>query len=111
MGCSAVVSCACELVQLFSVVFYVVRSVHKSDSRLVTNKTRNKWRAVAKGGHKTIQIHVFEMMHVFPPDRRREREGTTHALQVKSIPSRKNTLIVCESARGLGVMHRLHPTS
>jgi len=41
---SAVVFCACEIIQLFSVVFYVVRAKH--DFRLVMNEASNKWRPV-----------------------------------------------------------------
>ena len=42
----AVVFCACEITLLLYAVFYVVRSDHKLDFRLVTNKTPNKWRSV-----------------------------------------------------------------
>jgi hypothetical protein len=37
----------CEVIQLFSVVFYVVTAVYKFDFRLVINGEPNKWRPVA----------------------------------------------------------------
>jgi hypothetical protein len=42
LGWSAVVFCACETMQLFSVVFCVVRAMYKFDFRLVTNGTPYK---------------------------------------------------------------------
>jgi len=45
-GSSAVVFCACEIIQLFSVLFYVFRAKHKFDFRLVMNEALNKWRPV-----------------------------------------------------------------
>jgi hypothetical protein len=36
------VVCACEIIQLLSVVFCVCRAVHKSDLRRVINETPNK---------------------------------------------------------------------
>jgi hypothetical protein len=39
---------ACEVLQLFSVVLYVVRDVHKFDFRLFINETPNKWRPVER---------------------------------------------------------------
>jgi hypothetical protein len=40
--------CACKVIQLFSVVFYVVRAVHEFDCRLVIKETPNKWRPVER---------------------------------------------------------------
>jgi hypothetical protein len=40
--------CACETIELFSAVFYVVTAVHKSDLGLVINEITNKWEAVKK---------------------------------------------------------------
>jgi len=37
VGLNAVVFCACEVIQLFSVVFCVLRGVHKFDLRLATH--------------------------------------------------------------------------
>lgn len=39
---SAVVFSACEIITVFSVVFYVVRVVQKSDFRLILGETPNK---------------------------------------------------------------------
>ena len=63
--------CACEMIQLFSVMFCVVRSVHKFDFRLVINYTSNKCRPVEEG-HAVIDVRVFDTVHMFSPDRRRE---------------------------------------
>jgi hypothetical protein len=43
LGRSADVFCACQIIQIFTVVRYVVRAVHKLDFGLLTNETRNKW--------------------------------------------------------------------
>ena len=48
-GWSAVASCACTIMQVFSVAFYLIRTVHKFDFRLVMNDTPNKWRTVGRG--------------------------------------------------------------
>ena len=42
LGRSAVVFCACEIIQLFSVQFYVHRAVHKCNFRLVINGEKKK---------------------------------------------------------------------
>jgi hypothetical protein len=34
--------CACEIIQLFSAVFYVIRAVHKFNFGLVINETTNE---------------------------------------------------------------------
>jgi hypothetical protein len=36
------VFCACDIIQLFSVLFYVVRAVQKFDFRFVTKETSKK---------------------------------------------------------------------
>jgi len=46
---SEVVLCASEIIQQISVVFCVVRDVHKCDFRFVTNETPNKYRPVERG--------------------------------------------------------------
>jgi hypothetical protein len=43
---SAVAFCVCEITQLFSVVFWVVRAVHTFDFRIVMNESPNKWRPI-----------------------------------------------------------------
>jgi hypothetical protein len=55
------VFCACEIIELLSVVFYVVKAVHMVDFKLVINKTPNKQRLVfvKKLGHVVIETHVF----------------------------------------------------
>jgi hypothetical protein len=44
LGWNAVVFCACEMLDLFSLGFCVVRAVHKFDFSLVMKETPNKWR-------------------------------------------------------------------
>ena len=46
LGRNSVVFCACEIIQLFSVAFCVVRAVHIFNFRLVINEISNKWRPV-----------------------------------------------------------------
>jgi hypothetical protein len=43
------VFCACGVIQLFSVVFCVLRAVHKFDFRPVINETPNNWRPMERG--------------------------------------------------------------
>jgi hypothetical protein len=60
-GWRAAVFCACEIIQLFSVAFYLVRAVLKFNFRLVTNE-RKKLR------HAVVQTHFFwEDPYGFPP--------------------------------------------
>jgi len=43
---STVVFCACEITQLYSEVFWVVRAVHTFHFRFVMNEARNEWRPI-----------------------------------------------------------------
>ena len=43
-GRSVVVFCACKIIELFSIMFYMVTAVNKFDFRHATNDTPNKWR-------------------------------------------------------------------
>jgi len=61
---------ACEIIQLFSVVFCVFRAVHKFDFRLVVNETPNKWRPVE--GRAVIDTRDLDTIHMFSPHRRGE---------------------------------------
>jgi hypothetical protein len=71
-GWSAIVSCTCELILLFFVVFNVARTVHKFDFRLVIHWTPNKWWPADndKGSHRHIfgRIYMFSP-HGYPPDK------------------------------------------
>ena len=77
-GWSAVVFCACEIIELFSVVFCVVRTVQKFYSMSVLNGTRNKWRPVFITETFVMQGHriVFVTGSVFSPDRLGDCYGT-----------------------------------
>jgi hypothetical protein len=68
----AVVFYECQIVELFSVVFYVVRVTHKFDFRFVINK--NKLR------HAVIKTRVIDMIYMFFLYSRRECEGTQPTL-------------------------------
>jgi hypothetical protein len=80
----------------------MVRAVHKFGFRLVINEKLNKWRPVARSC--SDKDSFFDSMYVFPPELRRERRcaGHMHSLEEK--------FVVCESARGMGVIHKLFPT-
>jgi hypothetical protein len=57
---------ACEIIQLFFVVFSVVRVVHKFDFRLVINEIPNngdQWNEC----HAVSEIHVFGRIYTFFP--------------------------------------------
>jgi hypothetical protein len=58
------VFCACELIQLFSVVLCVVSVAHKFVFRLIINETPIKWRQ-CKEGHVVIETHVFDRIYMF----------------------------------------------
>jgi hypothetical protein len=64
------VFCACEIIQLPSVLFSVARAVNKFDFRLVINETPNKWRPVEDRA--VIETRVFDRISVFSSYRRRE---------------------------------------
>ena len=68
LGWSAVVSCACEKLQLLSVVFYLVRSL-TSDLAWTKQLTNgDQWRA----GHTVTASNVSDAIHMFAPDRCRQ---------------------------------------
>jgi len=71
---SAGMFCMCEIMQLFSVVYYVGTDLHKLDCRLVTNETTNKYRPAEK---KAIQWQ--RLTH------RRECKGLAQAVQANCI--------------------------
>jgi hypothetical protein len=74
-GWSAVVFCACEIIQLFSLVFCVVRAVHNFDFRLVINEEKLR-RAL-------IETHVFwKDLYVFAFPSSRMLRDCTQAVQV-----------------------------
>jgi hypothetical protein len=63
------VFCACEIIQLFSVVFCVVRDVHKFDFRLVINETTDKCQPVERS---CSDGHVFDRISMASLDRHRD---------------------------------------
>lgn len=63
--------CACKIINLFSVMLYLVRAVHELDFRLVIKDKPNIWRPV-ESGHTVIGIHVFDMIYMLSFDRRYE---------------------------------------
>jgi hypothetical protein len=71
VGRSAVVFCACKIIHLFSVVFFVSRAFHKFDIRLFIKETPYKWRPMGKS-HAVIGTPVFDRISIFFPDRFRE---------------------------------------
>jgi hypothetical protein len=64
------VFCACDIVQLFSVVFCVVRTVNKFDFRHVINETPNKCQPMER--RSCSDGHVFDRICMFSPDRHRK---------------------------------------
>ena len=66
--------CACGIIQLLSVVLYVVRIVHKFYFRPVVNETTNKCRPVfvLKNTSGSREIHVFDKVCMFSPDHHRQ---------------------------------------
>jgi len=65
LGWSAVVFCGCELIHSLHAVFYVVRTVHKFDFRVVINETPNKW-PLERGS--CSDTHVVDRTSIcFPP--------------------------------------------
>ena len=71
---------ACEIVQLFSVVFCVVRSSHKVCCRLFTNETPNKWQPWKEGRALFMRGTIF-----FPPTFFAVFRDSNHAAQVTCI--------------------------
>ena len=70
------VFCACELIQLFSVVFCMLRAVHKFDFGLVTKRK----------GHAVTENRIFDRIYRFSPrPSSRVLRDSTHAVQVNCI--------------------------
>ena len=71
---STVVFCGCDIIHLYSVLFCVVRAVHKFDFGLIMKKTPKKWRPVffKTLRHVVIETDVFDRTCKFSPDSRRE---------------------------------------
>ena len=63
LGWSAGVLCAYNI-KLFYVVLCVTRAVHKSDLRLVTNETPNKWRPVERTSCSDIDSCFWQDLYV-----------------------------------------------
>jgi hypothetical protein len=82
---SAVVFCACEAVQLFSVLFCVVRVVHKLDFGLVINETPNKWRPVERRSCSDRDSCLWYDLYVCQRPSSRGLRDSTDAVQVNSI--------------------------
>jgi hypothetical protein len=80
--------CACKIIYWFSVVFCVVRAVHKFDFGLVTKEHRtNGDQYLLKEIHPAvIETHVFDSICIFSP---RPSSGvlrdSTHAVQVNAF--------------------------
>jgi ribosomal protein L20A (L18A) len=58
------VFCACEIIQLFSVVLCVVRSVHNFEIWLFTKETL-KIRYQTKEGHAVKETYAFDRLYMF----------------------------------------------
>ena len=85
---SAVAFCACEITQLFSVVFWVVRAVHTFDVGFVMNETRKKWRPIFV--YKTTSCSdrnswLRQDLCFFPRSTSRVLSDCTHVEQVNCI--------------------------
>lgn len=52
---------ACEVIQVFTLVFCVARDVNKFDVRLVFNREKIR--------HIVIEMHVFDSTYIFYPSR------------------------------------------
>jgi hypothetical protein len=54
---------ACDIIQLFSVVFCMVKAVHRFDFKFAINKTTNddQW----KGGHGVMEIQYIHIYIYF----------------------------------------------
>ena len=72
--------CACVITELFPVVFYLDRAVHKFDFRLLIYETPNKWRSLAfqELHQEMTETHVFGTHRMFSPD-------ITHSMQVNCL--------------------------
>jgi hypothetical protein len=55
-----------EVIQLFSVAFCVVRTVHKIGFRLAINETRNKWRPVERMSGSDRDSYLWQDLYVSP---------------------------------------------
>jgi hypothetical protein len=77
--------CARKILQLFAVVFCVVRAVQKFHFRIVTNETPNKRRPVERTSCSNTDSWFWLDLYVFPQSSSRVSRDSTHAVQVNCI--------------------------
>jgi hypothetical protein len=71
------VSCACEITHYFPVAFFVVRSMHKFDFRLLVNEANDgQWYE----SHAVIKVHISDRLGYFPQDVVARVKGQSAAL-------------------------------
>lgn len=63
---SAVVFCACQIIQLLFSVFNVVTAAHRRDFRLVISEIRNKLRQMKEGLAEMTAL-CFNLIYIFFP--------------------------------------------
>jgi hypothetical protein len=85
--------CSRGVTPLLSVVFRVVRVVHKFEFRLVTNETPNRWRQMETGVKADFSVretHVFDRVCMFYHGRCRGCQGILPRLvnQLHSLEQR-----------------------
>ena len=56
-------SCACEITHYFPVEFFVVRSLHKFDFRLLVNEVND---GQLYESHAVIKVHISDRLVYFP---------------------------------------------
>jgi len=94
LGWSTVAFCAYEIIQLFAVVFDVVRYANKLHLRVVTNETHHNWRPVESKPHSDKRLMFWKGLLCPPlPTVVASATNSTHTVQVNCIPLRKRKLL------------------
>jgi hypothetical protein len=64
LGWSAVVFCACQIIQLLFSVFSVVTAAYRRDCRLVISEIRKKWRQMKEGLTEMTALY-FNLIYIY----------------------------------------------
>jgi len=78
MRLSATVSCACELILLYSIVYSLVRNSRKVGLRLVTNLTANKYQA-------TVSDRLCKTQNTLQRNSEWQTTVPTHAVKATAV--------------------------
>ena len=95
LGWRTVVFCACKIINLFSVVLYLVRTVHEFDFRLVIKDKPNKRRPVESRSCGDRDSCFWQDLYAFLRSSSRVLRDPAHAVQVSCTVWSKEHYTFC----------------